>query len=173
MLSKWSDTYTFTTGLLTPVRCSPICGAEDVIITPAFTWSEVSGASGYEIEVATNEDFDPIVASGTPTINAWDCPELEYGTSYYWRVRAIKDGVVGSWTYCKFSTEEAPPEAPAQVWVCPQCGLTFSSEAALQAHIDAEHAPPATPVYIWVIIGIGAALVIAVIILIVTTRRAA
>jgi len=173
MLSKWSDTYTFTTGLLTPVRCSPICGAEDVIITPAFTWSEVSGASGYEIEVATNEDFDPIVASGTPTINAWDCPELEYGTSYYWRVRAIKDGVVGSWTYCKFSTEEAPPEAPPQVWVCPQCGLTFSSEAALQAHIDAEHAPPATPVYIWVIIGIGAALVIAVIILIVTTRRAA
>lgn len=174
MLSKWSDTYTFTTAMLTPVRCSPICGAEDITLTPNFSWSEIFGATGYEIEVATNEDFDPLLASGTPTINAWDgIPQLDYGTTYYWRVRAVKNGVVGAWTYCLFSTEEAPPEAPPQVWVCPQCGLTFTSEAALQAHIDEAHAPAATPAYIWIIIGIGAALVIAVLILIVTTRRAA
>ena len=174
MLSKWSETRSFTTAMLVPVRCSPICGAEDITLTPNFSWSVVSGATGYDIEVATNEDFDPILASGTASINAWDgIPQLDYDTTYYWRVRAVKDGVVGAWTYCLFSTEEVPPEAPAAVWVCPQCGLTFTSEAALLSHIDEAHAPPSTPAYIWIIIGIGAALVLAVLILIVTTRRAA
>jgi hypothetical protein len=174
MLSKWSDTWKFTTAMVTPVRCSPICGAEDITLTPNFSWSEIPGATSYEIEVSLDEDFDTLLASGTPIINAWDgIPMLEYGTTYYWRVRSLRDGAVSAWTYCLFSTEETPPEAPAPVWVCPQCGLTFTSEAALLAHIDAEHAPPATPVYIWIIIGIGAALVIAVLVLIATTRRAA
>ena len=94
-----------------PERCSPICDAEDITLTPNFSWSVVPGATGYEIDVATNEDFDPILASGTASINAWDgIPQLEYGTTYYWRVRAVEDGVVGAWTYCLFSTEEAPPE---------------------------------------------------------------
>ena len=170
-LSKWSDLYEFTTAMLVPVRCSPVCGSENLTLTPNFSWSEIAGATSYEIQIATNELFSPILASGTPTVNAWDgVPKLAYDTTYYWRVRAVKGDVVGAWTTCLFSTQVAPA---AKVWTCPLDGLTFESEAALKAHNTAAHAPviPVTPVYIWVIVIIGAVLVIAVIILIVTTRR--
>ncbi len=82
-------------------------------------------------------------------------------------------------------------------YTCPQCGVSFDTEAELAPHWDAVHkpappvapevtveveAPPApdvtveapaaaAPAYIWLIIGIGAVLVIAVIVLIVRTRR--
>jgi len=179
-LSKWSAERTFTTamgGVLS--LCSPVCGAEDIITGPNFSWSKVTGATGYEVEIVAasadgTADWTTAV-SGTSDVNAWaGAPELDFSTTYYWRVRAEKDSVVGAWTTCIFTTEAAPPAPPADVWVCPQCGLTFSSAAALEAHIADAHAPPApaeTPAYIWVIIAIGALLAIAVIILIVRTRR--
>jgi hypothetical protein len=71
--------------------------------------------------------------------------------------------------------EAAHAPAP-EVWVSPYTGQKFDSEAELLAHIaewEAAHAPvePTTPAYIWVIIAIGGVLVIAVIVLIVRTRR--
>jgi len=59
------------------------------------------------------------------------------------------------------------------VYTCPVDGLTFDTEAELQAHWNAVHAPvaPTTPAYIWVIIAVGALLVVAMLILIVRTRR--
>ena len=160
MLSKWSATSEFTTALgAVPFvgLCSPPCGGEDISLTTSFSWEPVPGAAGYEVEIATNEDFSPVIASGTPTINAWAAaPELDYSTTYYWRVRAVRDGVVGAWTTCLFSTEGPPPEPvePVEPVVIPPV-------------------QEITPAWIWVIIGIGAVLVISVIILIVRTRRPA
>jgi hypothetical protein len=153
-VSKWSDYRSFDTALSDTVFCSPECGAEDITLTPNFSWSEVTLATGYEIEVSLTEDFATILASGTPTINAWDgVPELDYSTTYYWRVRAVKDGIYSGWTYCLFSTLDEPP-APV--------------EPVEPVDVIIEEV---TPMWIWVIIGIGGALTIAVIILIVTTRR--
>ena len=156
-LSKWSELWEFTTALdEVPYLCSPICGAEDVILTTNFSWETVPGATGYEIEIATNEDFDPVIASGTATVNAWVAsPKLDYSTTYYWQVRAVKDGIPGAWSVCIFTTEAPPPEPvePVEPVVIPPLPA------------------PITPLWIWVIIGIGAALVISVIVLIVTTRR--
>ena len=156
-LSKWSELWEFTTALgKVPYLCSPWCGQEDVILTTNFSWDAVSGASAYEIEIATNEDFDPVIASGTATVNAWVAsPKLDYSTTYYWRVRAVTAGVPGAWSVCIFTTEgppAVPPEPVPPVEIPP-----------LPA--------PITPLWIWVIIGIGAALTIAVVVLIVTTRR--
>jgi hypothetical protein len=153
-VSKWSDYRSFDTALSATIFCSPECGAEDITLTPNFSWSAVTDATSYEIEVSLSEDFDTLVASGTPTINAWDgIPELDYSTTYYWRVRAVKDGVYSGWTYCLFSTIEEPAEPVEPV----------EPVEIVQEEI--------TPTWIWVIIGIGGALTIAVIILIVTTRR--
>jgi hypothetical protein len=153
-VSKWSDLHSFDTALSTTIRCSPECGAEDITLTPNFSWSTVIGATGYEIEVATDEDFTNIVASGAPSIEAWDCTvELDYSTTYYWRVRAVKNGVYSGWTYCLFSTMDEPEPTP---------------EPVEPVVIEEKEI---TPTWIWVIIGIGGALTIAVIILIVTTRR--
>jgi hypothetical protein len=153
-VSKWSDLRSFDTALSATIFCSPECGAENITLTPNFSWSAVTGATSYEIEVSTTEDFATVLASGTPTINAWDgLPQLDYSTTYYWRVRAVNNGVYSGWTYCLFSTldePEAPPE-PVEPVIIEQSEIT--------------------PTWIWVIIGIGGALTIAVIILIVTTRR--
>jgi uncharacterized membrane protein YvbJ len=62
-------------------------------------------------------------------------------------------------------------DEPVEKYTCEYCGLTFDTRAELEAHIAAEHAPT-TPLYIWIVIAIGAILVIAVIWLIFTTRRA-
>jgi hypothetical protein len=153
-VSKWSDLHSFDTALSTTIRCSPECGAEDITLTPNFSWSKVTGATGYEVEVATDEEFTNIVASGETSIEAWDCTaELDYSTTYYWRVRAVKDGVYSGWTYCLFSTMDEPEPTPEPV------------EPVVIEETEI------TPTWIWVIIGIGGALTIAVIILIVTTRR--
>ena len=80
-------------------------------------------------------------------------------------------------------------------WICPQCGLTYSTRAKLEAHAEWAHQPveapdiiiepnvevivplpaetPITPAWIYAIIGVGAVLVIALIVLIVRTRRVA
>jgi hypothetical protein len=174
MLSKWSEEQTFVTEMTAVdwhYLCSPECGGDDIIITPNFSWEGVTDATSYEIQLATNEDFDPVIASGTSTVNAWlGAPELEYGTTYYWRVRTIKNGVTSDWATCIFTTMAEP--APEQ-FCCQDCGLCFDTRADLEAHWNATHAPvePSTPFYIWVIIAIGALLAIAVIILIVRTRR--
>jgi hypothetical protein len=153
-VSKWSDIRSFDTALSATIFCSPECGAENITLTPNFSWSAVVGATSYEIEVSLTEDFASVLASGTPTINAWDgVPELDYATTYYWRVRAAQGSVYSGWTYCLFSTidEPIPPAEPVE-----PVDVTINE---------------ITPTWIWVIIGIGGALTIVVIILIVTTRR--
>ena len=163
-LSKWSEERMFMTALVQVVDlCSPVCGGQDIILTPNFSWDAVDGASGYDIELATTETFTAGVVRGSSTVNAWVAPEdLEYATTYYWRVRAEKDGVFSDWTVCIFTTMEkpVPPTPPVEITPAPP---------APQINI-----PPAqmiTPNWIYAVIGIGAALIVVVIVLIVRTRR--
>jgi len=171
-LSKWSDLRTFTTALpVVPYLCSPECGADGVILNPNFSWTAVKDADSYEVQIATDEAFTDAV-TGTPMVNAWmGAPELDYGTVYYWKVRAVKDGVYSDWAVCIFTTAEEPPP---EVWISPFTGEKFYSAAEYAGHVaEWEAKQAATPAYIWVIVAIGALLMIAVIILIVRTRRVA
>ena len=159
VLSKWSELVEFTTALgKVPYLCSPWCGQEDIILTTNFSWDEVPGATGYEVQIATNEDFSPIIAEGTPTVNAWAAaPELDYSTTYYWRVRAISATSYSAWGTSVFTTEAAPSAPlPRQ-----------SSPPPL-----APEPTPTIPSYLLgVLIGIGVILVVALLVFIVRTRR--
>jgi len=165
-LSKWSEERSFITALV-PVPfaelCSPPCGSQDIILTPNFSWEAVDGATGYDIELATTETFTAGVIRGSSTVNAWVLTApLDYATTYYWRVRAEKDGVYSAWTVCLFTTMAKPVEPPPPVTITP-------APPAPQINI-----PPAemiTPSWIYAIIAIGAALCVVVIVLIVRTRR--
>jgi hypothetical protein len=158
-VSKWSDLREFDTALgSVPGLCSPICGSDDIILNTNFSWDEVVGATGYELQIAAASADGTVDWTGattyTSSVNALaSIPGLEYSTVYYWRVRAISDGVAGAWAVCIFTTMDEPevppePEPPVEVTI-----------------------EEVTPTWIWVLIGIGGALMIAVIILIVTTRR--
>ena len=72
-----------------PALTAPANGATGVLPNPAFSWAANASATGYTIEVATDNAFATIVASGTPTTNSWTSPtSLAPLTTYYWRVKA-------------------------------------------------------------------------------------
>jgi photosystem II stability/assembly factor-like uncharacterized protein len=165
-LSGWSAVWSFTTGLSAAewnpfvggVPEAPYNGATNVPINPSFAWNAADWATGYEFVLARDAAFTDVVVSFTGanaltnTVYLY-AEDLAYGTTYYWKVRAVSKTSDSEWAQGVFTTEaEAPepPEPPPPPPPAPE---------------------PTTPVYIWVIIGIGAALVIVVIILIVRTRR--
>jgi len=179
MHSKKSATWTFTPKLSAPTLKSPAYGADDVLLRPTFSWLSVAGATSYELEVADNPFFAnaEVKKPLTHTTWTWD-KDLEYGATYYWRVRAVKSGKgiltnMSSWSEAVFTviTEEElaglapPPPAPApQVTVQP---APVPPAPAPQVVVQ----PAISPTVLWAIIIIGAILVIAVIVLIVRTRR--
>lgn len=52
-----------------------------------FSWSLDQNAQSYEVQIATNASFDPIVESATVTTNTFVSSNLNNETTYYWRVK--------------------------------------------------------------------------------------
>jgi len=161
LLSKWSEERTFTTAMEVPIRCSPICGAEDISLTPNFSWSEVPGATGYEFVLSRDSQFSNVVVALTGanalSTTVWACTQdLEYNTSYFWRVRAISATSQSRWGVGVFTTEAAPKAPPQLPQPPPQASSSQSG----------------APLYLWVALGIGVALIVVVLGLIVVTLRA-
>ncbi len=128
-LSPWSERRSFTTVMDTePITLrpeSPVVGATGVPVKPVFEWTAVISAEAYELLVATDADMDnPVIArTGEKALsgNAWQCDvDLDYATTYYWKVRAVNASTSSAWsTTGIFTTEDAPliqetpPETPA------------------------------------------------------------
>jgi len=169
LLSRFSTEWNFTTKLAAvgrTVEWMPENGAQGVIILPSFGWTRVSGASTYELELSDNPDFTG-ATQVTTTINSWEIgTDLAYSTTYYWRVRALKDSVVISgWRSGAFTTmaKAAPAVEVAPSPPAPQITLP-PPQVILPAAV--------TPGWVWAVIGIIFALAIVVIILTIRTRRA-
>jgi len=193
--SRKSDSWQFTPALVSPTLQSPTAGADEVIMLPTFSWASVAGATSYELEVAENPFFanSDVKKPLTHTTWTWD-DELVNGTTYYWRVRGVKSGKgiltnVGPWTESVFTVNpkaaSAVSQLPAPVVTVqptpapPAPSVTVQPPAAtvIPAPIVNVPAAPApapsavTPGILLAIIIIGAVLLIAVIVLIVRTRR--
>jgi hypothetical protein len=167
MLSPWSGIRSFevepATGVV-PVLTAPGSGANDVSRTPTFAWTPVEGATSYTFQIALDAGFtQPGWTTSGLTNNAYVAEnELEYSTNYYWKVTPYQgttpmgDAAVGVFTTMAQPT--APPTTPAPTTVTPPTVVI----------------PTPIPTYLlWTIVGIGALLVIALIVLIVRTRRVA
>lgn len=122
VFSPWSTARTFTTPMdteaVTLLPDSPVPGAADVPVQPVFHWTAVMGAEAYELLVAEDIDFSQlaIIRAGEYALpgNAWESDvRLEYGTTYYWKARAISGSTHSSWSASGiFTTAETPPQAP-------------------------------------------------------------
>ncbi len=90
---------------------SPANGATGVVVAPSLTWSAVSGASSYDIEVATDPDFLDVVAQAAGlTGTSWTpSPSLNPNTVYYWRVTANNTCGAGSYSATWAFQTMAPP----------------------------------------------------------------
>ena len=143
-----------------PTLLSPQPGDMNVPLRPGFSWATMPGATGatgalsYEFVLATDSALTQTLAGTPATVNAPSfslSADLTYDTTYYYAVR-VTAPTSSAQSIASFHTMAKPVE--------PLPPVTIPAQPA-----------PITPAWIWAIVIIGAILVIAVVVLIVTTRR--
>jgi hypothetical protein len=177
LMSPWSDARMFTVtettaavelsggaAVMMPAIRAPIAGASGVSTAPTFAWEAVTGADSYTFQIAKDAAFkvpgwttSKLAGTGYTAEH-----ELDYSTSYFWKVTAFKGAAPhGEAATGVFTTMAKPVEAVTPEIVVPAPQVTIEAPAT-----------PAIPTYIlWIIVVVGAVLIIAVIVLIVRTRR--
>ncbi|SPE58700.1 putative Lysyl endopeptidase [Verrucomicrobia bacterium] len=110
-----------TLGATTPT--APNCGASDASTTPMLSWAAVANASGYLVQIFSDNSCGGTPLQTSPELSAdttsWVVPGevgLQSGQTYSWQVQAIGDGVDycdGPWSSCcSFSIPYVPPFTP-------------------------------------------------------------
>jgi hypothetical protein len=183
--SPWTATRSFVVQSLEEpfVVSGPAVGDADVSITPTFTWAEYEGAIKYEIAVSEDPTFAILEWSANvdnPFYAVGPDNALTYSTTYYWRVRGVTAEPylsgrtwitpAGPWVTGVFTTmaEAVEEEEPEQVII------KEPGETRVEVIKVPVTSSPVIPTYLlWVIVGVGAVLIIALIVLIVRTRRVA
>lgn len=76
-----------------PDLLNPADNSNDIFPNPVLSWDgDDSGATTYEVQIATDENFTNIVETGTTTAISYQPTNASEGaTRYYWRVRAMSD----------------------------------------------------------------------------------
>jgi|GEM_PF-1481006 len=151
-LSTWSETWSFdTTPESTgpkPSLVSPAAGATGTSRNPMLQWDIAVNADCYKVVVAKDCDWSSPAfqkETGAETVTKVTST-LAYNTNYCWKVTAYSGGCDGTMlgtSYGAFTTEEAPEEVVEE----------------------------GTPFWVWLVIAIAAILLIAVIALIVLTKK--
>jgi hypothetical protein len=107
LLSPWSETQLFSLQALIPLTTpqlkTPAPGAVNVPLSALFQWDKINSASGYELEISAENDFqNPFICirgNDSLPINAWqNSAEFEYNRTYYWHVRAVNEDTIGDWS---------------------------------------------------------------------------
>lgn len=119
--SAFSTIWNFKTRILldppiAPTLESPSDQNTGLATTLKLTWSLISEADKYGIEVSTSQDFSSIISSNFAlTDNEFTVSGLQEETKYFWRVRASNSAGVSGWSPTwSFTTKEKinPPSAP-------------------------------------------------------------
>jgi len=98
-ISDWSDTNSFTVKQAAPGIVYPTANATGIPTSTSLSWTQVTPASTYDIQVATNSNFTSIVQSfvdlnQTTTTLA----TLNYNSTYYWRMKSRLSGCESDWS---------------------------------------------------------------------------
>lgn len=71
-----------------PALLNPLPGAVRVSRNPTLSWGVIPGATAYRLWVATDSDFNNVVANPTLPATSFALSNLPFATTYYWRVEA-------------------------------------------------------------------------------------
>ncbi|MDG5766311.1 chitobiase/beta-hexosaminidase C-terminal domain-containing protein [Balneolales bacterium ANBcel1] len=125
---EWSAVWSFTTEEEPPpppppapgaiALSSPADDAVDVSLLPEFAWEAADDAASYTMQLASDADFDDLVAeaAGLEVAEYALTESLDYETVYFWRVRGVNEGGEGEWSAVwSFTTEDAPIPVPEPV----------------------------------------------------------
>jgi len=177
--SAFSETRKFVvepTAASVPTISSPVNGGSIDSTSPAFSWTPAVGATMYQFQLSTDPAFGTTLADEqVAAAGIMPAVTLDRGSTYFWRFRAIEP-IEGGWsTVANFivAMEAAAPTPPVVIETvpAPQINIPAAPPATVVEIPPAPAVEKIAPAYIWAIIIIGAVLVIAVIVLIVRTRR--
>jgi hypothetical protein len=165
--SPWSETWTFTiaSSSLDAVKLiAPKNGELDLPISDVgFSWTEVPKGTSYSFALSPNANLTSALVSQEVSGTAFKfAGPLGYDKVYYWQVKAWKGTTLLSTSSIGvFHTMAKAVEPPPPLVVEPAPAPVLQIPPAQQI----------TPTWIYAMIGIGAALAVVVIVLIVRTRR--
>jgi len=158
---------------------SPELGSTMGLTNIPFSWDALSGATSYAFVLSANADLSsPVTSQPNLSITAYNYTGTLTAGAYYWQATAYRNNEIIGKSVTGTFIAAAPVVAVATSAAAP---ITITSQAAPTITIT-QAAPttitipqPAveqiTPAWIWGIVGIGAILIIVVIVLIVRTRR--
>ena len=112
----WANAWRFTTveaAPAAPVPATPVNGAADQGTILTVGWTASTGATSYEVQIATESAFAATVSSQTGlTADSATVSGLDYGTTYYWRINATNTGGSSTWSEVWSFATLAVPAAP-------------------------------------------------------------
>jgi hypothetical protein len=94
-----TPTWTFTTTSLESFTLTtPANNAINQSINNlVFNWTDEPGATGYDFQLADNNTFTAPITNTNVVASTYTQASLLPNTTYYWRVRAKKNAIVGQW----------------------------------------------------------------------------
>jgi len=110
--STWSEVYSFRTIIPSPSLIYPDNNQTDLPLSVVFSWENIMDAKTYEINLATDPDFENVVFGQVGVqSNTIIAKNLLDHQDYYWRVNASNPDGTSEWseTY-KFTTGGQGPE---------------------------------------------------------------
>jgi choice-of-anchor B domain-containing protein len=120
-----------TTAPAPPALTAPPDLAQGQPQRPSFTWAAVTGAVGYDLQIATTSVFAPpdVVqqANGIVTTTHTAAADLATNTTYYWRVRTTSACGTGAWS-APFRFTTAAPAAGCPLGTSAQVAWSESFE---------------------------------------------
>ncbi|SVE08822.1 uncharacterized protein METZ01_LOCUS461676, partial [marine metagenome] len=121
-----------------PTLTSPTNGTFTNDDTPSFTWSTVSGATSYQIQVADNGTFSSPEVDATVTSPTFTAGTLDEGI-WHWQVKAIdaagnESGYASSWSF------ELDTTAPTVLSIVIDGGNTYSNSTGVVLTLEANGA---------------------------------
>lgn len=91
-IGDWSDTVSFRTVVDKPVLQNPENNAYYVNNYGTLTWSQVTGANQYRIQISKDSYFnDNLVDSLITNRSEYDYKNLETNSTFYWRVMSLRE----------------------------------------------------------------------------------
>jgi surface protein len=82
-----------------PRLSSPADNAVDVLLPLVLIWEAADNADGYSVQVAEDTGFSNVVAQANSIQEtSFELNELEFSTTYYWRVRSHGGGTESNWS---------------------------------------------------------------------------
>ncbi len=142
-----------------PLPDAPEPGAQGVSRTPGFSWNGFPPTTEYEFLLAEDDEFNLVVERQELDRTAYVYPgELDWGRTYFWRVRALKPAP-SEWTVASFTV----------------IGETQALSLGPPPVLDLAPGAPssATPQWVWLVIGLFGVLNVLIIFWIVSKRRSA